>query len=218
MELPKNDNKFLRAMTITDLRASDENNEHIIEGYAALFENSTLIWNYFEETIARGAIKDEALEDVLFLVNHDGNKLALARSRRNNSNSSLQLKVDEKGLHFKTKLDVDNNPEASALYSAVKRGDVNGMSFWMKVAKDQWSDLDTNKPKRRITEISKIFEISAVNWPAYESTEIHARGNNDTLDNDKKALENARSMVLDNTLEISEAKRKIAMFKVQNKL
>lgn len=218
MELPKNDNKFLRAMTITDLRASDENNEHVIEGYAALFENSTLIWNYFEETIARGAIKDDALEDVLFLVNHDGNKLALARSRRNNSNSSLQLKVDDKGLHFKTKLDVDNNPEASALYSAVKRGDVNGMSFWMKVAKDQWSDLDTNKPKRRITEISKIFEISAVNWPAYESTEIHARGNNDTLDNDKKALENARSLVLDNTLEISEAKRKIALFKVQNKL
>lgn len=205
-------------MTITDLRASDENNEHVIEGYAALFENSTSIWNYFEETIARGAIKDDALEDVLFLVNHDGNKLALARSRRNNSNSSLQLKVDDKGLHFKTKLDVDNNPEASALYSAVKRGDVNGMSFWMKVAKDQWSDLDTNKPKRRITEISKIFEISAVNWPAYESTEIHARGNNDTLDNDKKALENARSLVLDNTLEISEAKRKIALFKVQNKL
>ena len=214
----KNDEKILRSAIITDLRTSDENNEHIIEGYAVLYEQTTKIGNYFQETIARGAIKDEALSDVLFFVNHDASKISLARSRRNNANSSLQLKLDDKGLYFRTKLDIENNAEAATLYSAVKRGDIDGMSFWMRVNKDEWSDLDTDTPRRRITEISKIFEISAVNWPAYEDTEIHARGNTDTLENDKMALENARSTALGNVVQIAEARKKQLMFKVQNRL
>jgi HK97 family phage prohead protease len=218
MSIPRNDEKILRAAVITELRTSDENNEHVVEGYAVLFEQPTKIGDYFLETISRGAIKDDALDDVLFFVNHDSSKISLARSRRNNANSSLQLKVDERGLYFKTKLDIENNTEAAALYSAIKRGDVDGMSFWMRVNKDEWSDLNTETPKRRITEISKIFEISAVNWPAYENTEIYARSNKDTLDNDKKALENARSTELDNAADIAEAKRKQLMFKVQNRL
>jgi len=207
--------KVLRFSVIRDLVASESNEEYVIEGYALLFEESTKIGSYFEETIARGAIDEDALEDVLFFVNHDSSKISLARSRRNSKNSSLQLKIDDKGLFFRTVLDVKNNPEAAALYSAIKRSDIDGMSFWMRVQKDEWDDLEKENPKRRITKISKIFEISAVNWPAYENTEIYARQASDTLENEKKALENARSALLVNEESLELAKHK-ALFKIKN--
>ncbi|MFH2116760.1 MAG: HK97 family phage prohead protease [Bacillota bacterium] len=206
--------KVLRFSTITDLVTSENGEEYVIEGYAILFEESTTIGNYFTESIARGAVSDDALEDVLFFVNHDSNKITLARSRKNNENSSLQLKVDDKGLYFRTVLDVKNNPDAAALYSAIKRNDVDGMSFWMRVQKDEWDDLQSEMPKRKIIKISKIFEISAVNWPAYENTEIYARQVSDSLDNEKKALESARSALLVNNDSLELAKRK-ALFEIQ---
>lgn len=214
---PVTDNnlKVLRFSLIEDLTTSENNDEYVIEGYALKFDSSTKIGNYFIESIARGAVNDEALDDVLFFVNHDSNKITLARSRRNNQNSTLQLKIDDIGLHFRAVLDVKNNPEAATLYSAVKRGDVDGMSFWMKVQNDEWSDLNTDMPKRKITKISKIFEISAVNWPAYESTEITARSKDGTLDNDKMALDNAKAGTLDNVSKL-ELRKKQILFNMKN--
>jgi hypothetical protein len=214
-------NKELRArrsFNLVDITI-DENKDDgtaTIEGYAAVFDSETIIGKgWWIESIARGAIKDSALEDVVFLVNHDDSKIALARSRKNNASSTLQLTVDDKGLKIKASLDISNNSEAKNLFSAVKRGDISGMSFMFTVAANEWSNLEEDTPKRKITEISRVYEVSAVNFPAYQDTEIYARQESDTLENEKKALESARSAQLENGEKLELAKQK-ALFKIKN--
>lgn len=173
-----------------------------ITGLAAVYESRTNIGNLFYEVIERGAFEETDFTDVLFFVNHDLTKIPLARSRRNNGNSTMQLKVDERGLNIETNLDVENNTDARSLYSAIKRGDITGMSFLFSVKEDAWEELDAKIPTRRIKRISRVREVSAVNFPAYEATEISARETR-SLDSDLKALENARA-VLDKTKQETE--------------
>ncbi|MEI7667443.1 MAG: HK97 family phage prohead protease [Erysipelotrichaceae bacterium] len=173
-----------------------------ITGLAAVYDSRTNIGNFFYEIIERGAFDETDLTDVLFFVNHDLSKIPLARSRRNNGNSSMTLKVDERGLNIETNLDVENNADARSLTSAIKRGDITGMSFLFSVKEDAWEELNAKIPTRRIKKIARVREVSAVNFPAYDATEISARESR-SLDSDLKALENARA-VLDKTKEESE--------------
>lgn len=147
----------------------------IVDGYAVVYDKKTDICGYFEETIKRGALDNADLKDVPLLVNHDTDTIPVARSRRNNGNSSMTLTVDEKGLKIRAELDLKNNARASELYSAIKRGDISGMSFMFSVKTDEWTDEDTDYPKRTITEIAKVYEVSAVTFPAYNDTSIGAR-------------------------------------------
>lgn len=161
----------------------------VITGRPIVYDSMTDL-GFFNEVIERGALDGANLKDVRFLVNHDLSKIPLARSRNNNENSTMQLLPDEKGLAIRVTLDVENNADARALYSAVQRGDITGMSFLFGVAEDEWSDLDTDHPTRSIKKIAEVLEVSAVTFPAYESTEIETRS--------KTALDSARARALDN--------------------
>ena len=97
-----------------------------ITGLAAVYESRTNIGNLFYEVIERGAFEETDFTDVLFFVNHDLTKIPLARSRRNNGNSTMQLKVDERGLNIETNLDVENNTDARSLYSEIGRASCRG--------------------------------------------------------------------------------------------
>ena len=147
-----------------------------------------------------GALNQTDLTDVRFLVNHDVSKIPLARSRRNNGNSTMQLSVDDRGLNLDwVRLDTVNNAEARALYSAVQRGDITGMSFMFSIDSETWEDLESDHPTRKIEKIGTVVEVSAVTFPAYESTEIYARSKA-ALDNARSTLENARQLKeLDNS-------------------
>lgn len=203
MSKPKLDKnqEVKRSFEMADIRAAEEGS--YIEGHAAVFGQRTNIGNWFNEIIEPGAFDQTDFDDVLFSTNHDLKKIPLARSRRNNGNSTMQLKVDDIGLYVKAELDVDNNAEAKGLYGSVKRGDIDGMSFIFYVDKEEWEDLDSEMPTRRIKKIKRVREVSAVNFPAYVGTDINAR---DTLDNAKKALDNARSQELDNSKELEVLK------------
>lgn len=167
-----------------EVRAEENEKGHIITGRPIVY-NSRTDMGYFDEIIDPGALNNTDLTDVRFLVNHDTNKIPLARSRRNNGNSTMQLTVDNDGMGIWVTLDTENNAEARALYSAVQRGDISGMSFMFGVSGETWDDLDTEHPTRHITDISFVLEVSAVTFPAYEATDINAR--------DKAALDSARS-------------------------
>ena len=167
-----------------EVRAEENEKGHIITGRPIVY-NSRTDMGYFDEIIDPGALNNTDLTDVRFLVNHDTNKIPLARSRRNNGNSTMQLTVDNDGMGIWVTLDTENNVEARALYSAVQRGDISGMSFRFGVSGETWDDLDTEHPTRHITDISFVLEVSAVTFPAYEATDINAR--------DKAALDSARS-------------------------
>jgi HK97 family phage prohead protease len=173
-----------------DISADENEKGSIITGRPIVY-NSRTDMGYFDEIIDQGALNTTDLKDVRFLVNHDTSKIPLARSRRNNGNSTMQLDVDDKGLSIKVVLDTENNADARALYSAVKRGDISGMSFMFGVDGEEWENLDSEHPTRHIKSISSVVEVSAVTFPAYESTEINARCKG-ALENARSALENAR--------------------------
>lgn len=161
--------------------------------------------HYFNEYIASGALDKADLRDVRFLVNHDLSKIPLARSRNNNGNSTMQLQPDSNGMGTTVDLDIENNADAAALYSAVNRGDISGMSFMFTVDKEEWTDLDTDKPTRKIVSIGSVIEVSAVTFPAYQGTSIQARDMK-ALESAKLALESAKRNSLDNELELEKAR------------
>lgn len=184
----------------TELRSFDfemraqEDEEHgtFVEGVPIVFDRSCDIAGLYEETIARGALDKTDLKDVCFFVNHNTDMTPLARSRNNNKSSTMQMEVKEDGMHIRVNLDTENNTDARSLYSAIKRGDVSGMSFMFTVRGDKWDGLDTDYPKRTITDLERVFEVSAVTHPAYEDTTIKARSSG-ALESARKELESARA-------------------------
>lgn len=177
-----------------ELRASnDEAHGDHIEGRPIVYDSMTDL-GYFNEIIERGALKDTDLRDVRFLVNHNTDMIPLARSRRNNENSTMQMTVDNDGMGIRVNLDTENNTDAKNLYSAIKRGDISGMSFMFSIDDEEWEDLESDHPTRHIKKIGQVLEVSAVTFPAYESTEISARAK-ETLDSVKSTLDSVRSAV-----------------------
>lgn len=187
---PEKNNTMITRSYNAEFR-TEENQGNVIIGRPIVYDKATNL-GYFEEVIERGALDETDLKDVLFFVNHDINKIPLARSRNNNKNSTMQLKVDNEGLEIKAILDVENNSDAKNLYSAISRGDITGMSFMFNVEEEEWKNLDSELPLRIIKKISIVREVSAVCFPAYEATSINAR-DKVALDNAKMTLESVRA-------------------------
>lgn len=200
-----------------EIRADEnDNGEKIITGRPIVYNSRTDL-GWFDEIIDAGALDGADLTDVRFLVNHNTSMIPLARSRRNNGNSTMKITPDVQGLNLDfVKLDTENNTDARALYSAVQRGDISGMSFMFYIDGEAWDDLESEHPTRHITKIGSVVEVSAVTFPAYESTEIYARSEAAALDNAKTVLDKARAeqraASLDNdenTLALLKEKTKI---------
>lgn len=202
-------NKLEQRSYTFEVRAEESEQGNIITGRPIVYNSRTDI-GYFDEIIESGALDNADLRDVRFLVNHDVSKIPLARSRRNNGNSTMTLNVDEEGMTIRVILDTENNSEARALYSAVQRGDITGMSFMFGVSDEEWENLDSDHPTRHIRAISVVVEVSAVTFPAYDATEINARSK-EALENARSAVETARqqsatSVETDDELELLKAK------------
>lgn len=194
-----------------EVRAEETERGHIITGRPIVYNSRTDL-GWFDEIIEAGALDNTDLTDVRFLVNHNTDGIPLARSRRNNGNSTMLLTVDFEGMGIRVDLDTENNSEARALYSAVERGDISGMSFLFGIRGEEWDDLDSEHPTRRIKDISTVVEVSAVTFPAYDATEINARSKA-ALDSARAAVETARqrnaSSVDTGQLDLLKAKTKI---------
>lgn len=203
-----------RSYSFDVLASETGDGEKIITGRPIVYNSRTNL-GYFDEIIDAGALDNSDLTDIRFLVNHDTSMIPLARSRRNNGNSTMKLTPDADGLNLDfVKLDTENNSDARSLYSAVSRGDITGMSFMFFVDGENWENLESDHPTRHITAISRVLEVSAVTWPAYDSTEIYARSEHSALENAKSVLEKARSeyratLVDTNELELLKEKTKI---------
>ena len=103
----------------------------------------------------------------------------------------MQLSPDYEGMAIEALLDTENNSESKSLYSAVQRGDITGMSFMFSIDGEEWENLDSDHPTRHITKIGSVVEVSAVTFPAYDSTEISTRSK-EALDNARLALEKVK--------------------------
>lgn len=184
--------KEIRAFNF-EVRA-EENDEHghFLTGRPIVYDSKTDL-GWYIEIIAKDALAKTDLRDVRFLINHNTDMIPLARSRNNTANSTMQMLVDDDGMGIRVDLDTENNAEAKSLYSAVNRGDITGMSFMFTVDADSWDDIESDHPTRTIREIGRVFEVSAVTFPAYEATSITARGLADALDSAKASLESVRA-------------------------
>ena len=185
-------NKEIRKFDFEVRAKRDEQHGTYLEGTPIVYD----VWTdlgWYDEQIQRGALDETDLTDVRFLINHNTDMIPLARSRNNNENSTMQMTVEEDGLHIRVNLDIENNSEARSLYSAVDRGDIDGMSFMFVVDGEEWEEEESEHPKRTITDIEKVFEVSAVTFPAYEQTSISARGLADALESAKASLESVRA-------------------------
>ena len=186
-------NRETRAFNF-EIRA-EKNEQHgtYITGTPIVFDQDTDL-GWYQERIDHQALAGADLKDVRFLVGHNTSMIPLARSRNNNENSTMQLTVTDRGMDIRVDLDTENNAEARALYSAVQRGDMSGMSFMFTVDTDRdiWEDTETDYPTRTIMSIRKVFEVSAVAFPAYEQTDIQAASEGEPLDSARASLESAK--------------------------
>lgn len=196
----------------------DEEKGSIITGRPIVYNSRTDL-GWFDEIIEAGALDKADLTDVRFLVNHDTSRIPLARSRRNNGNSTMMLTVDSEGMEIKVNLDTENNSEARALYSAVERNDITGMSFMFSVRDEKWEDIDSEHPTRRITQIGTVVEVSAVTFPAYQSTEIYARSKEavETALNTLESVRQQRAKSLESDTKCDELELAKAKYEFKSK-
>ena len=212
-------NKEVRSLEF-EIRAEETNQDKRagrLTGTPIVFNQVTDL-GWIREMIEPGALDNTDLKDVRFLVGHDTSMIPLARSRNNNENSTMQLSVNDNGMDIRVDLDIENNPRAKELYSAVKRGDMTGMSFMFTVDKDSWTDTDTDYPKRLIRSISRVLEVSAVAFPAYPGTSIQAASEGETLDSVRASLESARKQIEEDRAAQAEQERRTAALERLNNL
>ena len=163
-----------RCVPLTRIEVRDEDGTPTVSGYAAVFDSASEDLGGFVEEIKQGAFRKvlRSKPDVRFLLNHDG--LPLART----TNGTLSLREDPKGLHVEAQL--SDTQVSRDLAAAIERGDIDQMSFMFRVDVDgrEWFfPEDPEEPARRVIyEMSELFDVSAVTFPAYPATEIGVRG------------------------------------------
>ena len=160
--------KEIRKLDI-QFRAEDtEDGKMEIKGYAAVYDSPETYW--YTEQIAKGAFDDADMSDVVLRYNHNDNFMVLARTR----NKSLDLTVDEKGLLMDARLQEDIT-EHRNIFNAIKSGLIDKQSFAFTVDEDTY-DYDTDT--RTITKIGKVFDVSVVDQPFYNATDVSVARDN----------------------------------------
>jgi uncharacterized protein len=175
-----------------EIRAVQDPNdkEMIVEGYAIRF-NEPAIFDFggeeFREIIDKKSIDKADITDVPFKYNHSDNVMIMARTR----NKTLQLIRDEQGLFIRASL--ADTTAGRDLYTLIKRGDIDKMSFAFTVDYENNGDeYDRQTKTRTITRIKKIWDVAAVDTPAYDTTSISARSFFELeSEKEQKALESA---------------------------
>jgi len=186
MEKTKKEIRLAELRIKSDLTAN-EGNDMIVEGYAVIFNEPTVIFTdsagiEYYEVIDKHALDNCDMSDVPFKYNHSDDVMVMARTR----NKTLQLSVDDKGLFIRANL--ANTTTGNDLYQLIKRGDIDKMSFAFVVA-PEGDNYDVKTRTRIITAIEKLFDVSAVDLPAYDTTSISARGYFESQEEIRKQLE-----------------------------
>jgi len=166
---PKIETKDIERRTFSyEVRAGESEESRTVTGYAAVFSSpSELMWGFTEE-IAPGAFDSVLDDDVRALFNHDPNQI-LARTKAGN----LSISVDERGLKYE--FDAPNTTAGNDLLINLRNGNVSQSSFGFTVESDEWTSNGDGTEKRTITKVGRLFDVSPVTYPAYDTTEVTAR-------------------------------------------
>ena len=169
----KDRSKLLERRFSVETRAVDPpeeggQKELYVEGYAAVFDDSTVLFSMdgvdYQEEIASGAFDAAKMDDVIFNYNHGGKVMARTR------NKTLELKCDDKGLKVRARL--DGTEEGRRLYDEIQGGYIDRMSFAFTVEQEAYNEAEH---KWTVQKVKRLFDVSAVDIPAYDDTSIEAR-------------------------------------------
>lgn len=190
--MPIKENREYRTM---ELRAREnregEEKNYIVEGYATTFGDPYELFRdgkyVMREEVDKDAFKDTDMSDVIFQIDHEGRVYARTR------NGSLGLDIDEHGL--KTTTDLGLTESSRSVYEDISAGLYDRMSFAFTVNKDSYTEEETENGDiivtRTILGISKLYDVSAVSFPANPNTDISARSK-DLFDGEIKRFEAER--------------------------
>ena len=162
--------RFLQMHDIKCTRDSDGNNDLIVEGYFAVFNEDYRVWSDVTESIAPGAFDESVSQDVRALYNHNTDAI-LGRT----SAGTLQLRQDSRGLWGQIKINPKDS-DAVNVYERIKRGDITGCSFGFDIESEERTVNSDGSVHFTIIKVNPLYEVSPCVFPAYEATNIESRG------------------------------------------
>lgn len=195
-----------RNFKITNLEsrtADDGTKQLIVEGVPCVYDTETVLYksknHEYRERIAAGAFKSADVTDVIFNYNHHGRVYARTR------NNSLRLENKPDGLHMRAEL-IAGDEGHEQLYRDIKSGLIDRMSFAFTVEECSYEYIEQkdNQPDitvRTVTKVKKLYDVSAVDIPAYDTTSISARRSFDA-EREKRNAESIRRKKLELKLKI----------------
>ena len=170
----KLEDKLAGGTQYRDFAALEPQDEMVVEGYATTFDSPYLLWRDGEyevwEKVDRNAFAKTDMTDVIMQYDHSGRVFA------RNANGTLTMNADEHGVHIRALL--GGTEIGRQLYEEIKGGYTNKMSFGFRVEADKREVLEegeTVRVMRTITDIGKLYDVSAVSLPANDGTAISAR-------------------------------------------
>lgn len=162
-----------RTVQGVEIRAFNEegSEDMILEGYAAVFDQPTVLWKdengvEFKEVIDRKAFEGTEMKKCCLKYNHESGVPVLARVR----GGSMDLNVDDYGLHFRAKL--FNTQTSRDIYEIVKAGGIDECSFAFTIKADEY---DRTSHTRTIRSVDTLYDCAVVDNPAYGGTSVAAR-------------------------------------------
>lgn len=175
--MPKNDNREYRSMMLNiETRAEGDEPEEketmIVSGYASTFEEPYTLYEDNEiilrEVVDKDAFTDTDMTDVIMQYNHEGRVIA------RNSNNTLTVEPDDKGLFIKA--DLSGTELGRELYEEIRGGYTDKMSFGFTIDRLERTRTDLEDGRidvlNRILRVSKLYDVSAVSIPANDGTSI----------------------------------------------
>ena len=169
MPVVKKEREYRALQDFTLVPRENEPDSYVVRGTAVVFGTPTCLYEFdgvrYYEIIDRRAFEECDMSDVIFNYNHGGKVVARLR------NKTLSLSVTERGLEMEA--DLSGTQAGRDLFEEVDGGYIDKMSFSFSVRESKY---DNTTHTRTITKIRKLYDVSAVDFPAYQETSISARG------------------------------------------
>lgn len=204
--MPNDNENFERRFVQITQRATGDEENPIIEGEAAVFNQETNIGGWFREKIRQGAFTRVLSEkpDVIAAYNHDWN-VVLGRTTA----GTLKLTETTSGLQYETKIN-PKDTEAMNVYHKVKRGDVSQASFAFTIKREEWTK-PANKNElalREVIEVERLFDVGPVAFGAYPQASASARSQAQTFQQSESPSDQAASSGAEDQVKARQAARR----------
>lgn len=207
--------EYIKRNYPAEFRAEGESG--LIVGVPIVYDTPTDIGGWFQETICKGAISQDVIKDVRFFWNHNVEEKAIARTIIPlDKLGGMELIPTDKGVEMKMNPNRKRS-DVNDLCLAIEDGVINAMSFMFGVKEERWEDENTDYPKRFITKIEPLIEVSAVNFPAYASTSINVARGDLLTESDKAVIGKLRERRQAAAETEAKAKRELELLKIKAK-